>query len=152
MKILGRACLLFVLLAAPAAATDQMPGLSYLVGIWNCTYHSKSQKVTYVATYSYALGNNWMRVRDKWTGGGGDEALITYVPKEHAWTTVIFEEDRTTTIFHGVGGGAHIAYKGVYPSAGMAETFERVSSREYTVHFNGTINGQTITSVDTCIK
>jgi hypothetical protein len=107
-----------------------MASLSYLVGTWNCTYDAGSQKVTFTATYAYAMDNNWMRERDAWAGGGGEEGLLTYDLKAGEWTMVVMENDRTTTIFRGKGNadGTHIAYRGVYPNNAFAEDFDRISA------------------------
>jgi hypothetical protein len=46
----------------------------------------------------------------------------------------------------------HIAYRSVYPNAGIAEKFDRVSSTTYTLHATVRSGGKTITSVDTCVR
>jgi hypothetical protein len=139
--------------AVPAAAADPLSSLSYLVGSWTCTYNAGPQHITYTATYAYVMGNNWLRERDAWAGGGSDVGLTTYEPKSNAWTEIVAENERSTTVFRAVGSGAaHRVYHSVYPNALLTLVFDRVSDRNYTIHFHGTYAGKMMTSYDSCGK
>jgi hypothetical protein len=128
-----------------------LAGLHYLVGTWNCTYHAGTARFPYSATYTYDRGGQTLRESATWAGGG-DEELLGYDPK-HGWTAVVFEDLGSTTILHGTGSNPnHIAYRSVYPDAGIAETFERLSATEYTLHATARSGGKTVTSFDTCVK
>ena len=130
-----------------------MGSVKYLVGTWHCTYHAGSQRIGYTATYAYDMGTNWMRESDSWKGGGQDESLLTYDPKMHAWTAVVMESQRATTLFRAKGDdSAHLTYRSVYPSSSFTNVFDRESQREYTLHFSGKINGRQVSSFDTCTK
>jgi hypothetical protein len=139
-------------IVAPAgAASDPMAELSYLVGTWTCSFDSGKQHATYTAHFSYGTGNSWMREIDSWPGGGGDEALITSDPKSKLWTTSVVEAG-TTTLFVGKGDPAHVVYHTVYPDANATERLDRVSAKEFTVHFAGMLDGQQMSSSDVCKK
>ena len=148
------ACVVFALFcAAPAVAGDPLAALSYLAGTWSCTYNGGGQHITYVATYDYVMGNNWLRERDVWTGGGGDVGLTTYEAKSNTWTEIVAENERSTTVFSAKGtDGGHRVYQSVYPNALLNLTFDRVSDTKYTLHFHGTYLGKLMTSYDTCTK
>ncbi|MBV8147760.1 MAG: hypothetical protein JO092_01555 [Candidatus Eremiobacteraeota bacterium] len=138
---------------APADAADPLASLRYQVGTWTCTYHSGTKPMTYKASFSYALGNNWMRERDSWAGGGGDEDLFTYDPKTQSWTAVVVENERATVLFRARGANPnHIVYRSVYPDASATDVFDRVSPTRYTLHFSQTTGGKTTKSFDTCVK
>ena len=126
--------------------------LGFLVGTWTCVYVGGGQHATYTATYAYDISNNWIRERDVWTGGGGDVAYLTYVPKEKIWTYAAFESDRTTTLFRGSGDSQHITYRSVYPDGAYTDVFDRVSDKKYTLRFSGTMGGKPMKSVDVCTK
>jgi len=131
-----------LLCAAPAQAADPLASLSYLVGTWSCTYNGGGQHTTYTATYDYA-----------WPGGGGDVGLTTYEPKGNTWTEIVAVIERSTTLFRAKGSdGAHRVYRSVYPSTLMTLIFDRISDAKYTLHFNGTYAGKTMTSYDVCTK
>jgi hypothetical protein len=147
------AALLALLYAAPAKAADPLASLSYLVGSWNCTYNAGAQHIRYTATYAFVMGNNWMRERDAWAGGGSDVGLTTYEPKTNNWTEIVAENERSTTVFRAKGSDVgHRVYQSVFPNALLNLTFDRVSDTKYTLHFHGTYQGKTITSYDTCTK
>ena len=147
------AALLALLCAAPAEAADPLASLSYLVGSWNCTYNAGTQHFKYTATYDYVMGNNWVRERDAWTGGGSDAGLTTFEPKTNTWTEIVAENERSTTVFRAKGSDAgHRVYQSVYPNALLNLTFDRVSDNKYSLHFHGTYGGKTMTSYDTCAK
>ena len=141
------------LCAASGRAADPMTSLSYLVGTWSCTYNGAGRHITYTANYAYVMGNNWLRERDAWTGGGSDVGLTTYEAKANAWTEIVAENERSTTLFRAKGSdGAHRVYRSVYPSTLMTLTFDRVTDAKYTLHFSGTYGGKAMTSYDTCTK
>jgi hypothetical protein len=144
---------LLVALGATPAGKDPMAALNFLVGNWTCTFHQGPVRVTYKATYAYDLGGNWMRERDSWTGGGGDEGSITFDPKHREWLEVVLEQEHAATLFHAAySGPAHIVYKGLYPDTNLTDVFDRISPTRYTLHFSGKLNGKYIKSYDTCVK
>ncbi|HEY6449934.1 MAG TPA: hypothetical protein VIX60_04575 [Candidatus Cybelea sp.] len=138
---------------APAPASDPLSSLRFLVGTWNCTYQAAKAHVTYKATFSYDMNDNWMRERDSWTGGGGDEGLFTYEPKRHSWTEVVVEGERTATVFRGAGSDPnHVVYRSIYPDSTMTDIFDHKSPTRYTLHFTQNAGGKTVESTDTCVK
>lgn len=137
----------------PARAADPLGSMRFLVGNWNCTYDAGKTKATYKGTFAYELGDNWLRESDSWTGGGGDFGYFTYEPKRRGWTAVIFENERTTTIFRANGNDPNrIEYRSVYPDATMSEVFERTSPVRYVLHFTQNAGGTKIHSTDVCVK
>jgi hypothetical protein len=141
-----------VLAAALPATASPLAGLHYLVGTWNCTYRAAAVHMSYDATYAYDLDGHTLRQIDSWTGGGGEE-LLAYDAKRGGWTVVVLDDQGTATIMRGTGSDPnHIAYRSVYPDASIAETFDRVSATEYTLHATVRASGKTITSVDTCLR
>jgi hypothetical protein len=136
-----------------SGASDPMASLRFLVGNWTCTYHLGAAHVTYKATFAYDMGGNWMHERDFWPGGGSDEALVTYEPKQHTWTAVVVENERTTTVFRANDfGAAHIVYQSVYPDASMTEVVDSVSPQRYALRFSRAANGKVMQSFDSCVK
>jgi hypothetical protein len=153
MKFLTASLFLVALNAAPAAATDPLSSLRFLVGTWKCTYQAGKTHVYYRATYAYDLGDNWLRESDSWAGGGSDLGMITYEPKARAWTEVVAEPERTTTLFRASGDNPnHVVYRSVYPSTAMTDVFERTSPTRYTLHFSQSVHGGTMKSTDVCVK
>ena len=153
MRSFSAIALSSLLCAAPSRAADPLASLSYLVGTWSCTYNAGGRRIAYTSTYDYVMGHNWLRERDAWTGGGSDVGLTTYQRKSDAWTEIVAENERTTTVFRAKGSdGAHRVYRSVYPSTGMMLIFERISASKYTLHFNGTYDGKAMTSYDMCEK
>ncbi|HLX03742.1 MAG TPA: hypothetical protein VKS80_16675 [Trinickia sp.] len=154
MRLLVAVALALSTLGATASArSDPMTSLRFLVGDWTCAYHQGAAKVTYKATFAYDLAGNWLRERDVWTGGGGDEALFTYQPKRHAWIAVVVEQERNVALFKGTGSDfAHIVYNSVYPETTMSQHFERTSPTKYSVFFSQTTNGKTVKSTDVCTR
>jgi len=139
--------------AMPASAADPMTSLQYLVGTWNCSFPLGGRQVTYKATFSYDLGNNWLREDDSWPGGGTDLTMLTYDPKAASWIVTIAEQERSAVVFRGTGNDpGHVVYHSVYPDAGATNIFDRVSPTSYTVHFSQTTGGKTTTSVTACVK
>lgn len=137
---------------APAGASDPLSSLRYLVGTWKCTYQIGKTHADYKATYSYGLGENWLRESDSW-GGGSDLGMITYEPKERRWTIVVLETDRIATLFRAAGGSPnHLVYHSVYPSTSMTDVFDRDSPTRYTLHFTQSAGGRAVKSTDTCVK
>ncbi len=136
-----------------ASVADPLASLRSLTGTWNCTYHGAKAQVTYKATFSYDMNDNWMRERDSWAGGGGDEGMFTYEPKRHSWTAVIVEPERTATVFRGAGSNPdHVVYRSIYPDASMTDIFDRKSPTGYTLHFTQNTGGNTVKSIDICVK
>jgi hypothetical protein len=144
--------LAFLVLAAALPATAApLAGLHYLVGTWNCTYRAGAVRMAYDATYAYGRNSHTLRQIDSWAGGGGEE-LLAY-DAHRGWTAVVLDEQGTATILRATGSDPnHIAYRSVYPDASIAETFDRISATEYTLHATVRSGGKTITSVDTCLR
>lgn len=153
VKLLAIVLFFAMLSVAQAPASDPLASLRFLVGTWNCTYRASTVHVTYKATFSYDMNGNWMRERDSWTGGGGDEGMFTYEPKRHGWTAVILEQDRTATVFRAAGSNPdRVVYRSIYPDASMTDIFDRTSPARYTLHFTQTAGRKAIKSTDTCVK
>jgi hypothetical protein len=152
MKYAAAVTLAAFIALAPAVAADPLATLRYQIGTWTCTYQLGSQRAAYKASFSYALGNNWMREQDSWAGGS-DEDLFTYDPKTRSWTAIVVENERATVVFRANGDNPnHIVYRSVYPDASATDVFDRVSPATYTLHFTQSRNGKTTKSVDTCVK
>jgi hypothetical protein len=141
----------FVLVTALPAVATPIAGLHYLVGSWKCTYRAGATRFPYDATYAYEPGGNALREIASWTGGG-DEELLAYDPKRVGWTAIVLDQG-TTTIMRGSGSDpTHFALRSVYPDASIAETFDRASATEYTLHATVRAGGKTTVSVDTCLR
>ena len=141
-----------VFAAALPAKAAPLAGLHYLVGTWNCTYRAGAVRLAYDATYAYDRDDHVLRQIDSWAGGGGEE-LLAYDARRGGWTEVVLDDQGTATILRGTGSDPnHIAYHSVYPDASIAETFDRISVTEYTLHATVRSGGKTITSVDTCLR
>jgi hypothetical protein len=141
-----------VLAAALPATAAPLAGLHYLVGTWNCTYRAGAVRFAYNNTYAYDLDGHILRQIASWAGGG-DEELLAYDAQRSGWSAVVFDDHGTTTILGATGSDPnHIAYRSVYPDASIAESFDRVSATEYTLHATVRMAGKTITSVDTCLR
>ena len=140
-----------VLAAALPATPAPLAGLHYLVGTWNCTYRAGAARTAYDATYAYDRDGHTLRQIASWAGGA-DEELLAYDARRGGWTAVVLDQG-TATILRGTGSDPnHIAYRSVYPDASIAETFDRISATEYTLHATVRSGGKTITSVDTCLR
>ncbi|MFZ0681296.1 MAG: hypothetical protein WAM84_00290 [Candidatus Cybelea sp.] len=140
-----------VLAAALPATPAPLAGMHYLVGTWNCTYRAGTVRFAYDATFVYDRDGHTLRQIASWAGGG-DEELLAYNSKR-GWTAVVFEDQGAATIMRATGSDPnHIAFRSVYPDASIAETFDRVSATEYTLHATVRSGGKTITSVDTCLR
>jgi hypothetical protein len=155
--MVGRIAFILVVLAGTIGAGTKPAGplqaFAFMIGSWTCSYTLGSQTSSYSATMSWALDGNWIRQRDTWAGGGGDEGLFTYNSTKHQWTSLVIESDRVPTLFvAGDTGIAHIAYRSVYPDTSMSETIDRISPTKYTVHFRQIAGAKVASSVDVCIK
>jgi hypothetical protein len=140
------------LVAASPATPAPLAGLHYLVGSWNCTYRAAAVRLAYDARYAYDRDGHTLRQIDSWAAGGGEE-LLAYDAHRGGWTTVVLDDQGTATILRATGSDPnHIAYRSVYPDASIAETFDRISATEYTLHATVRAGGKTITSVDTCLR
>ncbi len=141
-----------MLAAALPAAPSPLAGLHYLVGTWNCTYRAGAARLAYDATFAYERDGHTLRQVATWAGGG-DQELLGYDARRSRWTAVVFEDQGTVTILRATGTDPnHIAYRSIYPDASIAETFDRISGTEYTLHATVRSGGKTITSVDTCLR
>jgi hypothetical protein len=137
---------------APKATPAPLAGVHFLVGTWSCTYRAGAARFAYDAAYAYDLDGHTLHAIDTWTGGGGEE-LLAYDAQHGSWTEVVLDDQGTATIMRGTGRDPnHTAYRSVYPDASIAETFDRVSAAEYTLHATVRSGGKTITSVDTCLR
>jgi hypothetical protein len=154
--MIRRIVLSLVLASTIGAGTkpaDPLQTWAFMIGSWTCSYTLAKQTASYNATMSWALGGSWIRERDTWAGGGGDEGFFTYDPGKRRWTSVVIESDRHPTLFvAGDTGSAHVAYRSVFPDASMIDTIDRISPTKYTVHFTQTVGGKTTHSVDVCTK
>jgi hypothetical protein len=143
---------IIVLAAALQATPAPLAGLHYLVGSWKCAYRAPGANLAYDATYAYDRDGRILREVASWTGGG-DEELLAYDAQRGGWTAIVLDDQGDATVMRGSGSDPnHIAYRSVYPDAGIAETFDRVSATEYTLHATVRSGGKTITSVDTCTR
>lgn len=153
MKLAVAVLLAFAFAAAPAAAADPLSSLRFLVGTWNCTYQAGKTHVYYKATFTFDLGNNWLRENDSWTGGGADLGMITYDARRRGWTAVVFDDRRAAVVFHGGGSNPNrIVYSSVYPDATLTDIFERTSPTRYTLHFTQGRGRRAMQSTDVCVK
>jgi hypothetical protein len=140
-------------IGAGTKPADPLHAWAFMIGSWTCSYTLGKQTASYNATMSWALGGSWIRERDTWAGGGGDEGLFTYNPSKRQWTSVVIESNRVPTLFVADDtGSAHVAYRSVYPDASMIDAIDRISPTKYTVHFTQTVGGKTTHSVDVCTK
>ena len=140
-------------MAAGAKPADPLQAFAFMFGSWTCSYTAGTQTASYTATMSWALGGNWIRERDTWTGGVGGEGLFTYNLSKRQWMSIVMESDRRPTLFiASETGSAHIAYRSVYPDASMTDTIDRISPTKYTIHFTQTVGGKMTSSVDVCTK
>ena len=140
-----------VLAAALPPTPAPLAGLHYLVGTWNCTYRAGAVRMAYDATYVYDHDGHTLREVASWPGGG-DEELFGSDARRGGWTAVVLDQG-TATILRAPGRDpSHIVYRSVYPDASIAETFDRISATEYTLHATVHSGGKTITSVDTCLR
>jgi hypothetical protein len=141
-----------VLAAALPAKAAPLAALHYLVGTWNCTYRAGAVRLAYDDTYAYDRDGHALRQIATWAGGS-DEELLAYDAQRSRWTAVVLDDQGTATIMHATGSSPnHIIYRSVYPDASIAETFDRISATEYTLHATVRLGGKTITSVDTCLR
>jgi hypothetical protein len=147
----GIVVMLASLVLAAALPATMAPLVHYLVGTWNCTYRAGAVRLAYDATYAYDRDGHALRQIASWAGGS-DEELLAYDAQRGGWTAVVLD-DQTATIMRATGSDPnHMAYRSVYPDAGIAETFDRISATEYTLHATVRSGGKTITSVDTCLR
>ncbi len=141
-----------VLAAALPATAAPLAGLQYLVGAWKCTYRAGAVRLPYDATYAYDRDGKALRQISSWAGGG-DEELLAYDAKRGGWTAVVLDDQGTATIMRATGSDPnHWAYRSVYPDASIAETFDRISAKKYTLHATVRSGGKTETSADTCLR
>lgn len=142
----------FVLAAALPATAAPLAGLHYLVGSWNCTYRAGTVSLAYAATYAYESDGHMLRQTAS-SPSYSDEELLAYDAQHHGWSAVILDDQGNATIMRATGSDPnHIAYRSVYPDASIAETFDRMSSTEYTLHATVRSGGKSTASVDTCLR
>jgi hypothetical protein len=138
--------------ALPATAAAPPAKLPDLAGSWKCTYHAGVASFPYDATYAPERDGHTLRLLASWAGGG-DEELIAYDPQRNGWNAVVFEDNGAATILRGTGKDPnHVSYRSVYPDANIAETVDRISATEYTIHATVRAAGKTTASVDTCLR
>jgi len=122
-----------------------LSALGFLIGTWTCSFGT--------AVFSYDLQNNYIRQTDTFSGGGGDVAYLTYVPKGSYWNWTVIEPQGSTTIFRGSGPATQITFRTVYPAGDDGvEVFNRISDTKYSTTFNGTLEGKKYNATDTCTK
>jgi hypothetical protein len=140
-----------MLVAAAPSTSAPLADLHYLVGSWNCTYSAGAEHMAYSATYAYDSNGHILRQVSS-SPAGGDEELVAYNPKS-GWTAIVLDDLGNATTMHARGSDpSHISYRSVYPDAGIAVTFDRISSTRYTLHATVRSGGKTITSADTCVR
>ena len=138
--------------AAPLKTANPMQFMSFLVGHWTCTFHMAGQAERYRASFSYTLGNAWLRESDSWANGG-DEVLLTYAPDVRRWRSVIAEQGGAVTLFEAPDtGAAHIVFHSIHPDRSMVDSFDRISPAKYAWHFSQTAHGKVVSSMDICTK
>ena len=138
--------------AAPTRVADPMKLLGWMPGTWTCSAAIGGRHEVYTAVFSYAMNGAWIRERDTWAAGG-DELLLTYVAAKHVWRAVVTESNGSVTVFEAPDTGlAHIAYRSIYPNASMRDTFDRVSFKEYRMHFEQRTGGKLVRGSDVCTK
>ena len=141
-----------VVLAALQATAAPIAGLHYLVGSWNCTYRAGTVRFAYRAAYDYDSSRRILREIASWTGGG-DQEFIAYNAQRRGWTATVLDGDGNVTVMRATGSDPnHMAFRSVYPDAGIAVSLDRVSATEYTLHGIVHSAGKTINSVDTCLR
>ncbi|MBV8244871.1 MAG: hypothetical protein JOZ38_03025 [Candidatus Eremiobacteraeota bacterium] len=141
-----------VLAAVLPATPAPIAGLHFLVGTWSCTYDAGPVRMAYATTYAYDRDGHILRQISSFAGGG-DEELIASDATRGGWTAMVLDDQGNATVMRGAGSDPnHIAYRSVYPDAGIAVTFDRVSATKYTLHATVRTGGKTITSVDTCVR
>lgn len=152
LAVLFGALLLTAAASPPIRTLNPMTTLSYLVGDWTCTVHSGGKSETYHARFSYTAGNTWMQETDTWTNGG-DQLVFTYIPGKRVWRAVVSEYNGNVTVFEAPDTGlSHVAYRSVYPDATMQDTFDRVSTTRFTMHFRQQTAHGINTGNDNCVK
>lgn len=130
-----------------------LTGLAFLIGAWSCSYTAGGHSTLYSTTFGYDLGKNWIVERDTYGGGGGAVAYLTNDRKAYGLTYAVFGSDRSTTIFRaGDDQPSYIVWRSVFPKQGLTDVFQRVSSKKFTLHFSGVLDGQAVTSSDVCTK
>ena len=153
MRLLAASLVCAVLASSPVAAADSLSSLRFLVGTWNCGYQAGKTHVDYKATYSYDLGNNWLRENDSWTHGGSDLGMTTYDPRSRQWIAVVVDGQRNVVVFHAGGSNPnHLVYRSAYPNPKLTNVFDRLSPSLYTLHFSGNVGGKSLSSTDICKK
>ena len=134
-----------------AQAANPMSRLDHLVGKWNCTYDSGSQQSSYSASFAFTQGGKWLRETDAWPGGG-DEALMTYVPATRTWITMVADSGRGATTFQAKETGTTtLVYHSVYPNSAMTVTYRFVSATRFDVHA-AIAGAHPSTNADACTK
>jgi hypothetical protein len=109
-------------------------------------------RMAYATTFAFDRDGHTLRQVASFAGGG-DEELLAYDAKRRGWTAVVLDDQGTATVMRGTGSDPnHIVYHSIYPDAGIADTFDRISATEYTLHATVRSGGKTITSVDTCLR
>jgi hypothetical protein len=135
--------------AMPTSAFAQsspltMHDFAYLIGNWQCTSNAGGKNQSYRTTWSYALGNTWIRSSES----SASETLITHLnSKSSIWQLVHMSSDGVM-VFQGPGNDAqHLALHATLPTQSLDVRFDRVSDSFYTLTFSGDLSGH-----DRCMK
>ena len=154
-QVLRAVVAIATLLTAAGAASggDRLTSLNYLIGTWTCSYHAAGAPAsTYSATFSPAIGGNWIEEADAYPGGG-DIAFYTYDKKTKMWSITVVDSERATTIFRAADTGTdRLIWRSVFPDTSMMERFDKDSPTQFSIHFAQTVKGKTVTSWDVCKK
>jgi hypothetical protein len=141
---------LALLAAAPTRVADPMKFMGYLIGTWSCTSGSGAQMQRYTARYAYANGGTWLRTINS-SKQFSSEDMMTYT--NHRWVVIDMEPTRLWSVLSAPDkGAAHIPLQTEYPKPGLNVTFDRISTRKYTLTFGGRMNGKPAKWTDTCTK
>ena len=148
MKSLVLAGAFFAAFAQRAVAADDLTALRYLVGDWQCTYHTGAQAQTFDASFAFAQNGNWLRETDTWKGGG-DQGFITLDTGRHQWTEVVVDSGRGSTILRGADTGAmKLDLRSVFPDSRLHTVISKVDA----THFTVAATQAGVSSNDVCVK
>jgi hypothetical protein len=139
------AALAATMAAAPNDA--QMAPLQYLVGTWNCTWHSGGHSGTLDQIFSPALGGAWLEEKEVVTAGGRQTVTSLhytgYDPQTKEYVHVGPDADGSYEI-------AHSPDAQVWNNADGTFVHRRVTGDERTMSETARLGRKTVHSVMTC--
>lgn len=130
--------------AAPACAIAQSSALTmhdfaYLVGNWQCTSNAGGKNQSYRTTWSYALGNTWIRSSES----SVSETMITHLNSTGGIWQLVHMSSDGVMVFQGPGNNPQrLALRGILPTRSLDVRFDRLSDSLYTLTFSGNQSGQ----------